>query len=226
MLAETQTRPDTAAAIDDAVRAIVLADEMAALTGSQAQTTWDEVAARFKAASIACDAAAELEFEGSNPELCTAHAPIYAEFKQARTQLMSTPAPHWGALAMKTKAFIDQYDEDSQDSWQAAAVDLIRTAEGIGDCRPSDADLIQVMHARGYAEKMPYLLATRRDGYANWAACIGAVAELATFAEAVTMESRALAEANPTHRMMSGQIISAVWFGKTDLDSLMGTAAK
>ena len=225
MLAETETRsPETARAISSAARAVATAGAPHASTSANGRTAWDSLAAQFKAASIACDAAADLEFEGSNPEFCKAHAPIYAEFRVARDRLMATPAPHWAALAVKVKILIQRYDEDGLDQWQAAAGDLIRTAEAIGDGPPADADLIQVMHARGYAERIPYLLATSPDGYANWAACIGAVAELATFAEAITLESRTLAEANPTHRMMSGQIISAVWFGKTDLDGLMAKA--
>lgn len=201
-------------------------EHLVALSAFKPEPSWEEVAARFRAASVACDAAADLEFEGDSPELRRLHTPIYTEFRQAREQLMATPAPHWAALAVKTKAFLEQYGEEGSDRWQAAAGDLMRTAEAIGDGPPAEADLIQVMHARGYAERVPYFLATSLDGYANWAACIGAVAELASFAEAITLESRTLAEANPTHRMMSGQIISAVWFGKTDLDGLMAMAER
>lgn len=137
---------------------------------------------------------------------------VYAAWRNGRAVLMETPAPHWEALATKVRLMRRMFD--CQGRWDKAAAAFLVHAEKLGAGDPAQADLIEVMGARGCAEQIAYFLANRLDGYAEWAANWTVVSRLAAEAEMVIRESRDLASLRSDHQAMSGEIISAVWFSE------------
>lgn len=175
---------------------------------------WDAAEAAFIVARKASDEATALEFEATS-DLVPLHQPIHDAYLTARSRLMKTAAPHWAGIGMKAEAFLRMWGDDETSRYAQAAKSLADVAGKIGKVAPADAELIDVMAARGYAERLCYCLAHDEDGYRNWGCSVGGVGRIATEAEGLAEESRALAKATPAQQAMSGEIISAVWFGKS-----------
>ena len=175
--------------------------------------SWEAVSTVYAQALAASDHATTLEMTAATDDLVIAHAPIHNAMLAARSRLMTTAAPHWAGLAIKADAFLRMWGDDETSRYALAAKRLAIAAAQIGEVLPSEANVVEVMEARGHAERLCYYLAHDDDGYRNWACSVGGVGRIASEAERIASESRDLASATPVHQGMSGEIISAVWFG-------------
>jgi len=183
---------------------------------ADAPARWTRVLAGFQAIEDENEAAsmAHQSYDdfAKNHHMRAEFDTVYAAWRQGRSVLMETPAPHWEALATKVRLVRGMFD--CQGRWDKAAAAFLSHAEKLGAGDPAQADLIQVMGARGCAEQIAYFLAHRLDGYAEWAANWTVVSRLAAEAELIIRESRDLASLRSDHQAMSGEIISAVWFSE------------
>lgn len=177
--------------------------------------SWEAVSAVYAAALAASDHATALEITATTDDLVVAHEPIHNAMLAARSRLMTTTAPHWAGLGMKADAFLRMWGDDETSRYAQSAKGLAGAAAQIGEVQPADADVVDVMEARGHAERLCYYLAHDDDGYRNWACSVGGVGRIAGEAERIASESRDLAAVTPVHQGMSGEIISAVWFGQS-----------
>ena len=180
-----------------------------------ALSAWDVAEAVYIEARAASDKATDLEMTATNDDHVIAHEPIHSAYLAARSRLMNTTAPHWAAVGMKAEAFLRMWGDDESARYAQAARSLATAAGKIGKAPLPEADVVDVMAARGYAERLCYFLAHDDDGYRNWACCVGGVGRIAGDAERIADETRDLAKATPIQQAMSGEIISAVWFGKS-----------
>lgn len=177
--------------------------------------SWEAVSTVYAQALAASDHATTLEMTATTDDLVVAHEPIHNAMLAARSRLMTTAAPHWAGLGIKADAFLRMWGDDETSRYAQAAKRLAIAATQIGEVRPADADVVDVMEARGQAERLCYYLAHDNDGYRNWACSVGGVGRIAGEAERIASESRDLAAVTPVHQGMSGEIISAVWFGQS-----------
>lgn len=177
---------------------------------------WAAVEDAYLATEEASEAASNFEGTGDDA-VFEANKPIHKAWRTARDRLMDTPAPNWAALALKASVFLRMWDDSgaADTRWLKAAKDFSDAALKIGPTDLAEANPVDVMSARGYAEQLCYYLANDEDGYRAWAVSLGGVGQLASEAEGIASESRRMAHATAAQRSLSAEVISAVWFGQS-----------
>ncbi len=179
-------------------------------------TVWGYVAAKYEAAMVASaicdDQYPDAEWDDAEA-IIAASRPVYDVLHNALDGLAETDAPDWPGLALKARALAEHFGNEQNLAWARSAIAFADAAEALGSGPRGDLDFLDVLQARGHAEKMAYHLAHDRDGYAGWAAFGGGtIARVAALAETIQRESRALAKAAPAQEAMSTAVIGAVWF--------------